>query len=54
MPSTVYYAIYQEQNKTHVLITGNIIVFYVHGTMHRNSASINVQQDATMQSLFYV
>jgi len=28
--------------------------FYVHGTVHRNSVSINVQQDATIHSLFYV
>jgi len=29
-------------------------VFYVHGTVHRNSMSINVQQDATIHSLFYL
>ena len=28
--------------------------FYVHGTVHRNSLSINVQQDATIHSLFYL
>jgi len=29
-------------------------VFYVHGTVHRNSVSINIQQDATIHSLFYL
>ena len=28
--------------------------FYVNGTMHRNSMSINVQQDAAINSLFYL
>jgi len=28
--------------------------FYVHGTVHCNSMSINVQQDATIHSLFYL
>jgi len=28
--------------------------FYVHGTAHRNFMSINVQQDATIHSLFYL
>ena len=28
--------------------------FYVHGTVHRNSVSINVQQDATIHNLFYL
>jgi len=28
--------------------------FYVHGNVHRNSMSINVQQDATTHSLFYL
>ena len=28
--------------------------FYVHGTVHRNSVSINVQQDATTHNLFYL
>jgi hypothetical protein len=28
--------------------------FYVHGTVHRNSVSINAQQDATIHSLFYL
>jgi len=28
--------------------------FYVHGTVHRNSVSINVQQDASIHSLFYL
>ena len=27
------------------------LLFYVHGTLHRNSMSINVQQDATIHSL---
>ena len=27
--------------------------FYVHGTVHRNSMLINVQQDATIHSLFF-
>ena len=47
----------------HTLITfnlssdskGNMIrVLYVHGTVYRNSLSINVQQDATRRSLFYL
>jgi len=29
-------------------------VFYVHGTVHRNFVSINVQQDTTIHSLFYL
>jgi len=28
--------------------------FYVHGTVHRSSVSINVQQDETVNSLFYL
>ena len=28
--------------------------FYVRGTVHRNSVSINVQQGATIHSLFYL
>jgi len=28
--------------------------FYVHGRGHRNSMAINVQQDATIHSLFYL
>jgi len=28
--------------------------FYVHGTVHHNSMSINVQQDAATHSLFYL
>jgi len=31
-----------------------LFFFYVHGTLHRNSVSINVQQDATVHSLFYM
>ena len=30
------------------------VLFYVHGTVHRHSVSINVQQDATVHSLFYL
>jgi len=29
-------------------------VFYVHGSMHRESMSITVQQDATIYSLLYL
>jgi len=28
-------------------------LFYIHGTVHRNSMSVNVQQDATVHRLFY-
>jgi len=31
-----------------------IAFFYVHGTVHRKSMSINVQPDATIHSLFYL
>jgi len=31
-----------------------IPLFYVHGTVHRNSISINVQQNATFHSVFYL
>ena len=30
------------------------IEFYVHGSVHRNSVPISVQQDATIHSLFYL
>jgi len=30
------------------------IKFYVHATVHRNFMLINVQQDATIHSLFYL
>jgi len=30
------------------------VEFYVHGTVHSNSMSITVQQDATIHSLFYL
>ena len=30
------------------------LIFSVHGTVLRNSMSINVQQDATIHSLFYL
>jgi len=31
-----------------------IKVCYIHGTVHRSSMSINVQQDETIHSLFYL
>ena len=35
-----------------IIITLNVL--YVHGTVHRNSVSINFQQDATIRNLFYL
>ena len=32
----------------------SLFFFYVHGTAHRNSVSINVQQVAIIYSLFYL
>jgi len=29
-------------------------LFYVHGTVRLNSVSINIQQDATIHTLFYL
>ena len=37
-----------------IFCTMEFVKFYVHGTVHRNSMSINVQQDATIHSLFYL
>ena len=31
----------------------NLVIFYVHASVHRESMSINVQQDATIYSLLY-
>ena len=35
-------------------VTFYVLFFYVRGAVHRNSVSINIQQDATIYSLFYL
>ena len=39
--------------KTSVGLTFNILLFYIHGSVHRESNLITVQQDATAFSLLY-
>jgi len=36
-----------------LLLTDNIVLFHVYGSVHRESVSIIVQQDATMYSILH-